>query len=115
MTLYELVKQLFSGYNDKHLRSTTVLFGDGHYTITCFSKLLQKMYLFTVSYESFCPCCVIIIIGVMRVRLPSLVMLNLDWTCVTELSSLQYLRENGEAYRISFSPGFKIIFQCMHV
>lgn len=40
---------------------------------------------------------VIIIVGVMRLRLPSLVMLNLDWTCVTELSSLHYLRENGEA------------------
>ena len=41
----------------------------------------------------------VLITGVMRLRLASLVMLNLDWTCVTELSSLQYLRENGEALR----------------
>ena len=44
----------------------------------------------------------------MRLRLPSLVMLNLDWTCVTELSSLHYLRENGEALEcvalFSFPP-----------
>ena len=52
----------------------------------------------------------------MRVRLPSLVMLNLDWTCVTELSSLQYLRENGEAYRMSFTfTWLQNFFQCMHV
>ena len=44
----------------------------------------------------------VLITGVMRLRLASLVMLNLDWTCVTELSSLQYLRENGEALRMLF-------------
>ena len=32
----------------------------------------------------------------MNLQLPSLIMLNLDWTCVTEASSLEYLRENGK-------------------
>ena len=40
-------------YNDKHLRSTTVLFGDGRYTITCFSKLLQKILLLMLSMSNF--------------------------------------------------------------
>ena len=35
--------------------------------------------------------------GAMNLRLPSLIMLNLDWTSVTEASSLEYLRENGKA------------------
>ena len=33
--------------------------------------------------------------GVMNLRLPSLMMLNLDWTCVTEASSLEYLNTAG--------------------
>ena len=32
----------------------------------------------------------------MNLQLPSLIMLNLDWTCVTEASSLEYLQENGK-------------------
>lgn len=31
----------------------------------------------------------------MNLRLPSLMMLNLDWTCVTEASSLEYLNTAG--------------------
>jgi hypothetical protein len=33
--------------------------------------------------------------GLLRLALPSLVMLNLDWTCVSEAVSLTFLRENG--------------------
>ena len=33
--------------------------------------------------------------GLMRLSLPSLVMINLDWTSVTEAISLDFLRENG--------------------
>ena len=33
--------------------------------------------------------------GIMRLSLPSLVMINLDWTSVTEAISLDFLRENG--------------------
>ena len=38
--------------------------------------------------------------GVCRLRLPSLIMLNVNWTCVTEQSSLERLRESGEAVRV---------------
>ena len=42
-----------------------------------------------------CVCVCYLPLGLLRLCLPSLVMLNLDWTSVTENITLDLLRENG--------------------
>ncbi len=36
--------------------------------------------------------------GLARLQLPSLLMLNVNWTCVTEATSLESLQDNGGHY-----------------